>query len=208
VKKKTEHICTICGDSFFSKGATPRHKCQGEFKGKTGTGIAVDELPEIPEIEEALEIEVEEDIAEDQWEPATLELPTPDPDAEPEEDYVEPQAAPGPQEFAKGAQAPPATKKDRSKMEDLVGLFIAAFDSNQYTTEQKTIIISNVFADTLDVRVETTQVVISQLQFGIVSALGVVLLLGKDKFKPVFENYRSQFFNRETSNIDDPFGEE
>ena len=208
MKKKTEHICTICGVSFMSKGLTPRHKCQGEFKGKTGTGVALDELPEIPEIEtEDLEIEVEaeHEIPEDQWEPATMELPQidydePDPGPEPE-------PTPGPHEFAKGAQAPQATKKDRNKMDDLVMCFMAAFDGQTYSTEQKTLIISNLFADTLDVRVETTQVVISQLQFGVLSALGVALLLGKDKLKPVFENYRSRFMNRESSNIPDPFGE-
>ena len=59
-KNKVEHICTICGDSFMSRGNPARHACAGEFNGKTGTGIPAGEIPEIPIMEEeSIEIVVE-----------------------------------------------------------------------------------------------------------------------------------------------------
>ena len=204
-KPKLENICTICGDSFFSAGRPARHKCQGEFKGRTGTGVLLDELPEIPELEISesdIDIQVEEEIPDQEWRPAGLEVTSlPDIDQEPPpEDEPERIAS-------RGRQDPPATKKDRSKMEDLVLCYMAALDGKRYSMEEKTVIISGLFSDTLDLRVETAQMVMSQTQFAVLSAIGIALLLGKDQIRPVLENTVKGFSGRRQPDIADPFGE-
>jgi hypothetical protein len=202
-KNKVMHVCTICGVDFMSGGDPARHKCKGEFKGQTGTGVPLDALPEIPVVEEdQLEIAVEDDDEGLTWEPATMELPKAGPDEE-----LDPPPGWGTDEPITGSQDPPTTKKDRNKLEDLVMVYLAALDDKQYSTEQRTAIIANLFADTLDVRVETAQVVISQTQFGIMALLGVGLLLGKEKLKPVLGFYSKNFFTPRKDNIPDPFGD-
>jgi hypothetical protein len=196
---KVPHICSVCGVEFKSSSKTPRHKCKGELKGKTGTGIRIEDI-EIPEmIDHDVVIDVPEsnlpddDIPEDQWEPATMEMPV-----------VQAEAIPlGEQEFARGAQAPKTTKKDRDKLQDLLKVYIAAVDGEKYSMEDKLQIISNLWADALDVRIETVQTIISPKMYGVVATLGAVMLLGKEKL-PLAELRRMV---SASPKVEDPFDE-
>ena len=105
----------------------------------------------------------------------------------------------------RGPQAPKSSKKDVGKIDHLLMTFAAAFDNNKYTPEEKAQIIAQLFADSLDVRVETSQVVIGQRQFSILAAVAVLLLLGKERLQPALAFYRKSFDRQ--PDIADPFGE-
>jgi len=108
-------------------------------------------------------------------------------------------------------QPPKTTKKDLNKMEDLFFAFGCALDNEKYTGEQKAVIISNLFADTTDVRVETAQFVMSARMFGVLSALASALLLAKDMTPGgVLGGYRRMvagMAGRRKPKEADPFGE-
>ena len=122
-----------------------------------------------------------------------------------------PDAIPEPPEpeVVTGKQIPKSTQKDVDKIQDLMMGIAALFDDVQYTTEQKAMIISRLFADTTDMRVETSQVVISGRTYGIFAAVVSVALLLKGS-AGLFGNYGNLFKMpvRQQPKEPDVFGEE
>lgn len=115
------------------------------------------------------------------------------------------------EEPLRGRQAPKSTKKDVNKLEDLFFAFGCALDDQKYTGEQKAVIIANLFADTTDVRVETSQYVMSARMYGVLAASAATLLLMKDSLSGgLLANYRRVMASMDPrqTKIPDPFGEE
>jgi len=190
VEVKRTAVCTICESEFKSGGTPPRHKCGPKFDNQTGTGMYLDDIGEITTVPEIVEGDVEIEIPVSSEPPLTIEVPPPDPSSG---------------EPIRGPQAPKSSKKDVNKIDDLVHCFAAALDNEKYSPDEKTAIIAQLFADTVDVRVETSQLVISQLNYGVISLVGVLLLLNKERLKPAFQNYRKMFDRQPDKG--DPFGD-
>jgi hypothetical protein len=104
------------------------------------------------------------------WKPATMEYVPDIPEAIPE---------PPEPEIVKGPQIPKSTQKDVDKIQDLMVAIGCLFDGQPYSGEDKAIIISRLFADTTDLRVETSQVVISGRVYGIFAGIVSIALLLK-----------------------------
>tara|TARA_Y100000296_G_scaffold35592_1_gene41245 strand:- start:123 stop:704 length:582 start_codon:yes stop_codon:yes gene_type:complete len=188
VTEKALAVCSLCETEFKTRGNPPRHKCED---GRTGTGLYIEEIPteEVPIIAGDVEIEVPDEEGM-HFEPDALVMDVP----------PEPESGP-----ERGPQAPKSTKKDVNKIDHLLMTFAAAFDNAKYTPEEKAQIIAQLFADSLDVRVETSQVIIGQRQFAMLSAVAVLLLLGKERLQPALAFYRKSLHGK--PDIADPFGE-
>ena len=194
IDKARKVMGSLTGEIWTTKGKVPRRKLPD---GRTETGR---EIPEgHPEYEgepkkdegETIEIVVEspEDTAEEEgldfqdaegfvpFEPVSIEI----------EDAPEVKV-----EYEKGPQAPKTTKQDADKMQDLMMGIACLFDDKEYSTEDKAIIISKLFADTTNVRVETAQYVMSATTYGLCALTVSVALLLKGS-AGLFSNYRNAF---------------
>ena len=207
IKPERKVIGSITGETWTTRSAKiPRRRLPD---GRTETGKA---LPE--------EMEKEEKKAE---EPQEIEIQIPDEEGlvweRPEQpiqfktERVEPMsievgALPEP-EPVRGRQPPKSSKKDIDKMQDLAFAIGALFDNQAYSGEEKAMIISKLFADTTDVRIETTQYVMSSRTYGFIAGTTALLLMLKGS-SGLFGNYRKMFegFGRpQTVKEEDPFAE-
>lgn len=122
---------------------------------------------------------------------------------------VEVGALPEP-EPVRGRQPPKSSKKDIDKMADLAFALGALLDDNPYSGEEKAMIISKLFADTTDVRIETAQYVMSARTYGFMAgSIGLLLMLKGSS--GLFGNYRkmfSGFGGPKQTKVTDPFGED
>ena len=182
-------IGSLTGEVWESRGKVPRRKLP---EGRTETGR---EIPNgHPEYEgdpkeeegETIEIVVEESEEEElDFQPAgTIDF---------EPVAIEIEDAPEiPEQFETGPQAPRTTKQDADKLQDLMMGIACLFDDKTYSTEDKAIIISKLFADTTNVRVETAQYVMSARTYGLCALTVSVALLLKGS-SGLFSNYRNAF---------------
>jgi len=176
IKPIRKVIGSLTGEVWETRSAkVPRRKLPD---GRTETGR---DIPaghpefESSEVEEGEEIEIliespKEEGDDLDWQPATVEYVPDIPEAIP--DPVEP-------EIVKGPQTPKSTQKDVDKIQDLMVAIGCLFDGQPYSGEDKAIIISRLFADTTDLRVETSQVVISGKVYGIFAGVVSIALLLK-----------------------------
>lgn len=179
IKPKRSVIGSITGETFETttpEGKIPRRRLPD---GRTETGkpqslgapetspiyIAPEEPAAMEFISGDVEIGVEDEPASPDGGYSFVEIPS---GAIPEEPPLDKK------------QPPKTSKKDLNKMEDLFFAFGCALDGEKYSGEQKAVIISNLFADTTDVRVETAQFIMSARMFGVLSACASALLLMKD----------------------------
>jgi hypothetical protein len=200
IKPERKVIGSITGEVWTTKSAKiPRRKLPD---GRTETGKP---LPE--------EMEKEEKKAE---EPQEIEIQVPDeeglvwekPEAPLEMDSISIEVGEVPEpEPVRGRQPPKSSKKDIDKMADLAFGIGAIFDNQTYSGEEKAMIISKLFADTTDVRIETTQYVMSARTYGFIAGTTALLLMLKGS-GGLFGNYRKMFEGfggPKTSNVEDPF---
>ena len=159
IDKARKVLGSLTGEIWSTKGKTPRRRLPD---GRTETGR------EIPEDHPEFEGEQKEDDAQ------TIEIVVESPQDNSEEEGLDFQVAEGfvpfepasieiedapevKKEFEKGPQAPRTSKQDADKMQDLMMGIACLFDNKTYSTEDKALIISKLFADTTNVRVETAQ---------------------------------------------------
>ena len=180
IKPIRKVIGSLTGEVWETRSAkVPRRKLPD---GRTETGRDVpaghpefeSSVDEGEEIEILIEVPEESDDEGLDWKPASMSM-----DAE----YIPdiPEAIPDPiePEPLTGKQVPKSTAKDIDKIQDLRLAIGCIFDGQPYSGEDKAIIISRLFADTTDLRVETSQVVISGRMYGIFAAVVSVALLLK-----------------------------
>ena len=213
-KPKRKVIGSLTGEVWTTRSAKiPRRKLKD---GRTETGREIPEgHPEFegePKVEEAEEIEIlievpkEEEPEDDglEWKPAGQVEWNPEP--------IRIEEAPEPEPI-RGRQAPRTTPKDHDKIEDLIMGMVACVDNNNYSTEDKVSMIAKLFEGTTDVRVETSQYVISSRVYGFLAmGVSIALLLkgGVSLSGGLFQNYRNMINQKvEQDPLEaDPFGEE
>jgi len=206
IDKARKVIGSLTKEIWSTKGKTPRRKLPD---GRTETGREIPEdHPEFegeakPDDSETIEILVDNDddgldfqAAEGfvPFEPASIEI----------EDAPEIKV-----EFEKGPQAPPTTKQDSDKMTDLMQGVACLFDDKNYSSSDKALIISRLFSDTTNVRVETAQYTMSATTYGLCALTVSVALLLKGS-TGLFANYRNAFnfgAGPESQEETDVFGE-
>ena len=191
MSEKKWYVGSLSGERFQStaKRGSPRRKLPD---GRTETGLEVAE-PEMNPIVSAdgdLEINIDEDI-EVVAEPPMVELEdllTPqefdslvgelDVDSEPTETQAPP-------EFEQTRQAPKTTQKDVGKMQHVIAAAMSLMQPEPLTKEQKIELIALLWADTMDVRIQTSQTVLSTKHYALIAgALTVAILLkGSTGFK-------------------------
>jgi len=211
IKPIRKVIGSITGEEWETRAAgIPRRKLPD---GRTETGrIIMDSVEPEPEIvEDELEISLgpddiiidgEEDLI---WKPATMSSGWASPDGHGGIEVGEvPKIEP-----TREKQAPASSKKDVNKLQDLFVALGCVMDGNKYSGEEKALIISRLFSDTTDVRIETSQTVISARTYGIVAAVVAAMVMLKGS-KPLLQNYGKMFDmgKAQDTNSDDPFGED
>tara|TARA_R110002051_G_scaffold310216_1_gene383204 strand:+ start:317 stop:964 length:648 start_codon:yes stop_codon:yes gene_type:complete len=210
IKPIRKVIGSITGEEWETRaGGIPRRKLPD---GRTETGRIIIEKEEIKIEEDETELEIslgpddiiiegEENL---EWKPATMSSGWASPDGQGGIEVGDvPKIEP-----TREKQAPASTKKDVNKLQDLFVALGCVMDNETYSGEDKALIISRLFSDTTDVRIETAQTVISARTYGIVAAVvaGMVLLKGSG---PLFQNYGKMFQASRTQDLSesDPFGE-
>ena len=206
IKPVRKVIGSLTGEVWETRSAKiPRRKLP-DGRTETGRDIPVGHPEyESSEVEEGEEIEILIEVPKEEgddldWQPATMEYVPDIPEAIPE---------PPEPEVVKGPQIPKSTQKDVDKIQDLMMAIGCIFDGQPYSGEDKAIIISRLFADTTDLRVETSQVVISGRMYGIFAAVVSVALLLKGS-SGLSQNY-GKIFNwpvAPQAKEPDVFGEE
>tara|TARA_Y100000401_G_scaffold111042_1_gene108862 strand:- start:311 stop:952 length:642 start_codon:yes stop_codon:yes gene_type:complete len=209
VKPKRKVIGSITGEVFETRSAkTPRRRLP-DGRTETGRPLAADhpeyegEKPEDKIIVGNIDIEVEEDGLE--FESGTLTMnegptmPT---------GTIDISEAPQPEPI-RGKQSPKTTQKDIDKFQDLFLALSAVMDDNNYSAEDKALIISKLFADTTDVRVETMQYVMSAQTYGLLAGSVALLLLLKGQGAGLLSNYRRMMASRAEgqTKVDDVWGD-
>ena len=211
IKPIRKVIGSITGEEWETRAAgIPRRKLP-DGRTETGKPIIEKEIIEEEEVETELEIslgpddiviEGEENL---EWKPATMSSGWASADGQGGIEVGDvPKIEP-----TREKQAPASTKKDVNKLQDLVMALGCVMDTNTYSGEDKALIISKLFSDTTDIRIETAQTVVSARTYGIVAAIvaGMVMLKGSG---PLFQNYGKMFqpSRSQDINADDPFGED
>ena len=95
-------------------------------------------------------------------------------------------------------------------MQDLALGIGAIFDNQTYSGEEKALIISKLFAGTTDVRIETSQYVMSSRVYGFLAGTTALLLMLKGS-GGLFQNYGKMFQGfggPKQTKVTDPFGED
>ena len=95
-------------------------------------------------------------------------------------------------------------------MQDLAFAIGCLFDNQTYSGEDKALIISKLFADTTDVRIETAQYVMSARTYGFMAGTVGLLLMLKGS-GGLFQNYGKMFEGfggPKQTKVTDPFGED
>ena len=220
IKPERKVVGSITGEVWTTRSAKiPRRKLS-DGRTETGREVPVGHPEYESKVEEAEEIEIlietpsEEEKLVDwkknaeeiedadglEWKKAEMEFI---PDSIPED--MPPEIE---QEFVKGKQAPKTSAKDHDKIQDLMMGIGALFDNQPYSGEDKAVIIARLFEGTTDVRVETSQFVMSGRMYGIL-AMGVSVALLLKGSAGLFGNYGKIFdwpVDRE-ANEPDVFGE-
>ena len=205
IKPIRKVIGSLTGEVWETRSAkVPRRKLS-DGRTETGRDIPVGHPEyESSEVEEGEEIEILIEVPKEEgddldWQPATMEYVPDIPEAIPE---------PPEPEVVKGPQIPKSTQKDVDKIQDLMMAIGCIFDGQPYSGEDKAVIIARLFEGTTDVRVETSQFVMSGRMYGIL-AMGVSVALLLKGSAGLFGNYGKIFdwpVDRE-ANEPDVFGE-
>ena len=211
VKPKRKVIGSITGEVFETRSAkTPRRRLP-DGRIETGKALPADhpeyegEKPEDKIIVGNINIDVDEEDDGLDFEPSTLTMsegptmPT---------GTIDISEAPQPEPI-RGRQSPKTTQKDIDKFQDLFMALSAVMDDKPYSAEDKAIIISKLFADTTDVRVETMQYVMSAQTYGLMAGSVALLLLLKGQGAGLLSNYRKMIAsrNQNQTQIDDVWGD-
>ena len=210
-KPKRKVIGSLTGEVWTTRSAKiPRRKLSD---GRTETGREIPEgHPEFEgesKVEEAEEIEILIEVPKEEEDDGLEWKPAGQVEWKPEPIHIEEAPEPKP---VRGRQAPRTTPKDHDKIQDLIMGMVACVDNNTYSTEDKVSMIAKLFEGTTDVRVETSQYVMSSRMYGVL-AMGVSLVLllkgGVALAGGLFENYRNMINPKvEEDPLEaDPFGE-
>ena len=200
IKPIRKVIGSITGEEWETRAAgIPRRRLPD---GRTETGKAIPEKEEAVKADEPQEIEIqipdEEGLV---WEKAE-EIPF-------ETHKIQIEELPEPEPIRK-RQPPKSSKKDLDKMQDLALGIGAIFDNQTYSGEEKALIISKLFAGTTDVRIETSQYVMSSRVYGFLAGTTALLLMLKGS-GGLFQNYGKMFQGfggPKQTKVTDPFGED
>ena len=200
IKPIRKVIGSITGEEWETRAAgIPRRRLPD---GRTETGRAIPEK-EVEKAEEPQEIEIqipdEEGLV---WEKPDQGIPF-------ESHKIQIEDLPEP-EPVRGRQPPKTSKKDIDKMQDLAFAIGCLFDNQTYSGEDKALIISKLFADTTDVRIETAQYVMSARTNGFMAGTVGLLLMLKGA-GGLFQNYGKMFEGfggPKQTKVTDPFGED
>ena len=204
IKPKRKVIGSITGEVFeTTSGKIPRRRLP-DGKTETGKELPADhpeyvgEQPKSNIVVGDIDIQVEEDDGLD-WKPAEMVLEGGD--SKPT-GTIDVQKVPRP-EAKRDKQPPKTTPKDLDKMQDLFFALSCAVDEKQYSAEEKAQIISKLFADTTDVRVETLQYVMSGTTYGMMAGIVGIMVLLKGQSGGLLGKYRSLFPKGQTKMDDE-----
>ena len=204
IKPIRKVIGSITGEEWETRAAgIPRRRLPD---GRTETGKPILETKEVEKVEEPQEIEIqipdEEGLV---WEEPEQGIPF-------EAHKIQIEDLPEPEPI-RGRQPPKSSKKDLDKMQDLALGIGAIFDNQSYSGEEKALIISRLFAGTTDVRIETSQYVMSSRVYGFLAGTTALLLMLKGS-GGLFQNYGKMFEGfggfggPKQTKVTDPFGED
>tara|TARA_R100000781_G_scaffold113916_1_gene83469 strand:- start:690 stop:1322 length:633 start_codon:yes stop_codon:yes gene_type:complete len=200
IKPIRKVIGSITGEEWETRAAgIPRRRLPD---GRTETGKPIPE-PEVEKADEPQEIEIQ--IPDEEG--LVWERPNQGIDFDVQKIQIE--ELPEPEPIRK-RQAPKSSKKDLDKMQDLALGIGAIFDNQTYSGEEKALIISKLFAGTTDVRIETSQYVMSSRVYGFLAGTTALLLMLKGS-GGLFQNYGKMFQGfggPKQTKVTDPFGED